>query len=106
MLVYLPARPSEDYRVIIFNDGAWYLSRKGPVRATHVLDVLYSNNEIGPSIAIFVNPGKPNHAVRERITSYDDRAAQRSLEYNLRSPDYGQFVFFKGLPPKVRPTQR
>ena len=93
MWVYLPVCQSESYRVIIFNDGAWYMGRKGPVRATHVLDALHSNGEIEPTIAIFINPGKPDHAVRAPIESYDDHAAQRSLEYDLLSPDYGQFVF-------------
>ncbi|MFT7246365.1 MAG: enterochelin esterase-like enzyme [Candidatus Azotimanducaceae bacterium] len=93
MWVYLPVRQSESYRVIIFSDGAWYMGRNGPVRATHVLDTLHSSGEIEPTIAIFINPGKPDHAVRAPIESYDDHAAQRSLEYDLLSPSYGQFVF-------------
>lgn len=96
--VYQPAVQSDKYRVIIFNDGAWYLGRNGPVRATKVLDVLHDNGEIEPTIAVFINPGKPDHAVRPPIESYDDQSAQRSLEYDLLSPDYGQFVFHEVLP--------
>jgi enterochelin esterase-like enzyme len=98
MWVYVPASQSDAYRVIIFNDGAWYLGRKGPVRATHVLDVLHESGEIEPTIAIFINPGRPDHAVRPPIESYNDQAAQRSLEYDLLSPDYGQFIFYEVLP--------
>ena len=98
MWVYLPAVQSDKYRVIIFNDGAWYLSRNGPVRATKVLDVLHDNGQIEPTVAIFVNPGSPDHAVRPPIESYDDQSAQRSLEYDLLSPSYGQFIFYEVLP--------
>jgi len=96
--VYVPAVQSDVYRVIIFNDGAWYMSRSGPVRATNVLDVLHSNEEISPTMAIFITPGRPDHAVKPPIASYNDLAAQRSLEYDLLSPDYGDFLFREVLP--------
>lgn len=97
MWAYLPAHQARAYRVIVFNDGAWYLSRNGAVRVAQVFDVLHANKEIEPTIAIFVNPGTPDHAVVAPIESYDDRTAQRSLEYDLLSPDYGQFVFSEVL---------
>lgn len=96
--VYLPAAPSLAYRVVIFNDGAWYLGRKGPVRATQVLDALHHHGDIEPTIAIFINPGTPDHAVRGPIESYADDASQRSYEYDRLSPDYGQFVFYEVMP--------
>jgi enterochelin esterase-like enzyme len=98
MWVYLPATKSDAYRVVIFNDGAWYLGRKGPVRATAVLDTLLHQNEIEPTIAIFINPGRPDHHVKPPIASYNDLTAQRSLEYDLLSPNYGEFVFSEVLP--------
>ena len=96
--VYLPAKEADEYRVIIFNDGLWYLGRNGPVRATKVLDVLHEQVEIEPTIAIFINPGRPDHNVRPPIASYDEINAQRSLEYDQLLPDYGQFLFHEVLP--------
>jgi enterochelin esterase-like enzyme len=96
--VCLPAAASDSYRVIVFNDGAWYLGRKGPVRACNVLDVLLANREIMPTIAVFINPGRPDHFVQPPIESYDDLSAQRSYEYDKLSPDYGEFVFHEILP--------
>lgn len=96
--VYLPAVASDSYRVIVFNDGAWYLGRKGPVRVCNVLDVLLANQEILPAIAVFINPGRPDHFVPPPIESYDDLSAQRSYEYDKLSPDYGKFVFREVLP--------
>ncbi|MEM9622788.1 MAG: alpha/beta hydrolase-fold protein [Pseudomonadota bacterium] len=96
--VYQPTRQAEAYRVILFNDGAWYLSRRGPVRATSVLDVLHHNHEIAPTVAVFINPGKPDHHVRGPIESYDDQTAQRSFEYDQMTAQYGQFLFHEVLP--------
>ncbi len=96
--VYLPATKSDRYRVVIFNDGAWYLGRKGPVRATHVLDVLHHQGDIEPTIGVFINPGNPDHKVLGPIDSYDDQSAQRSHEYDRLAPDYGRFVFQEVLP--------
>ncbi len=96
--VYLPAVQCDTYRVIVFNDGAWYMGRNGPVRATNVLDVLHANGEVEPTVAVFVNPGRPEHAVNRPIASYNDIAAQRSVEYDLLSPAYGDFLFGEVLP--------
>lgn len=98
MWVYIPSVVSEHYRVIVFNDGAWYLGRKGPVRATQVLDVLHAQKEIDATIAVFINPARPDHFVAPPIESYDDVNAQRSLEYDKLTPDYGAFVFEEVLP--------
>jgi enterochelin esterase-like enzyme len=97
MWVYLPAVRAQQYRVIFFNDGAFYLGRDGAVRATKVLDVLHDRGEIEPTIGVFINPGIPEHTVRAPIESYNDQAAQRSLEYDQLSPDYGRFLFHEVL---------
>ena len=97
--IYTPAvKSSKPRHVIIFNDGAWHLSRKGSVRATHVLDSLHSQAEIEPTVAIFVTPGIPSHPVKGPIDSYDYPAAQRSLEYDSLTPNYGEFIFRELLP--------
>lgn len=97
--IYVPKQAAKDASVIFFNDGSFYLSRKGPVRATHVLDYLISNKNIRPTIAVFINPGVPDQTVRVKpIDSYGDIEAQRSLEYDRLTPDYGNFLFQEVLP--------
>lgn len=90
--------PSDRPQVLFFNDGAWYLSRSGPVRATNVLDHLFHHGEIPATLAIFVTPGVPDHDVRGPIESYDNTLAQRSLEYDALTPRYGEFLFSELLP--------
>lgn len=101
--------------VMFFNDGAWYLSRQGPVQVTNVLNTMFKLGEIGPTIAIFVTPGIPDHDVTGPIASYDNANAQRSLEYDVPSPRYGEFLFEELLPlaastfsvsPATSPQQR
>lgn len=93
--VYVPPglESGASSRVIFFNDGGWYLARSGPVRATAVLDTLHQKGEIEPTIAIFVMPGMPDGPVEGPIESYDDRSAQRSLEYDALTARYGEFLF-------------
>ncbi|MCB1644443.1 MAG: hypothetical protein KDI36_03275 [Pseudomonadales bacterium] len=89
---------TQPVQIIFFNDGAWYLARSGPVRATQVLDTLWHQGEILPTIAVFVTPGVPGHPVPGPIESYDDVLAQRSLEYDCLKPDYGEFILGELLP--------
>jgi enterochelin esterase family protein len=93
-IYHTPGLQTEDRpSVYFFNDGAWYLSRSGPVRATNVLNHMYHHGEIGPSVAIFMTPGVPDHEVKGPIASYGNTEAQRSLEYDVLSPRYGEFLF-------------
>jgi hypothetical protein len=98
--IYAPAGLARALRprIVFFNDGAWYLSGSGPVRATHVLDTLLHLGEIPHTVAVFIMPGIPDHPVEGPIESYDDRTAQRSLEYDQPTPRYGRFLFEEVLP--------
>lgn len=98
MWAYVPAGDQANPGIMFFNDGAWYLSREGPLRATHVLDSLIDAGEIEPMVAIFVMPGRPDHAVTGPIESYDDMTAQRSLEYDQLTSRYGEFLLDEVLP--------
>ena len=88
----------DDTAVIVFNDGPAYLSRNGPVRAAHVLDVMHQRSEIAPTVAVFISPGRPDARPEAAIDSYDKRQSQRSLEYDSITPDYGTFIFEEVLP--------
>ena len=74
-------------------------SRRGPVRAAQVLDSLQAGGEIEPTIAVFVNPGRPAGA---ESVQRDIAMSQRSFEYDSLTPTYGQFLIEEVLPFVVR----
>lgn len=77
--------------LLVCQDGAGYLAPNGSVRTAQVLDVMHRKGEIGPTIAVFVNPG--------RLTASEDPPAeQRSREYDSMTPDYGRFLIEDLLP--------
>jgi enterochelin esterase-like enzyme len=78
-------------RLIVFNDGAAYLARKGPVRAAQVLDTLHAGGEIAPTVAVFVNPGS-------RRADNEPDWEQRRAEYDPLTTDYGRFLLEDLLP--------
>ena len=81
-------RPAD---LLICQDGAGYLAAKGPVRAAQVLDVLTVKGQIGPTVAVFVDPG--------RLAGSDaPPAEQRSVEYDSMTPDYGRFLLEDLIP--------
>ena len=85
--------------LIVFNDGAGYLNREGPVRAARVLDALLAKGEIAPIVAVFVNPGRL--PIADDASDREKReaaSAQRSLEYDSVTPDFGRFLLDEVLP--------
>jgi enterochelin esterase family protein len=100
LAIYRPAGLNVDApaSLIIFNDGAMYLDPEGPVRAARVLDTLHAKAEIVPTIAIFVNPGRPRDA---RVGS-SEAIVQRSREYDVLTDRYGRFLIDELLPFVVR----
>ena len=81
-------------RLMVFNDGNFYLPREGAVRACSVLDTLHARGEIAPTVAVFVDPGRPVGSER------GDAAAtlQRSVEYDSITDAYGRFITEELLP--------
>ncbi len=94
--VYIPfgfdrAQPA---RLIVFNDGVFYIPRAGAVRAAQVLDSLHASGQIAPTIAVFVDPGRPPGS-----TLGDNAASQqRSFEYDSITDLYGRFLIEELLP--------
>jgi enterochelin esterase-like enzyme len=97
--VYKPPHLEKSHpaNLIVFNDGAGYLNRTGPVRAARVLDSLHAKSEIAPTVAVFVNPGRPRDAT---LDASGGAAAQeqRSREYDAMTPLYGRFILEELLP--------
>ena len=87
---------SDEYKLMVFQDGDGYLNREGPIRATKVLDTLIHNREIGPTIGLFVNPGVPVGA----LAGADDRQilGQRSIEYDTCNGQYARFLVDEVIP--------
>ena len=96
MWIYTPAgleRHRDPPGLIVFNDGAFYLDRNGPARATRVLDNLIAAGELDALVGVFVLPGARQGAKGER-----DRRDQRSVEYDSMTDDYARFLTEEVLP--------
>lgn len=91
---------AEPLNLMVFNDGPGYLARSGPVRATTVLDNLVHAGELGPTLAVFVNPGlPPNIELPEPGQRPDPMAMQqRSVEYDSCDDRYLRFLLDELLP--------
>lgn len=76
--------------LMVFQDGAGYVDRTGPVRVPTVLDTMIALAEIPATVAVFVNPG-----TRTAGSSEDD---QRSIEYDTLTAAYGSFLVDEVLP--------
>jgi enterochelin esterase-like enzyme len=106
VLVYLPpnfdptgAPPS----LLVCNDGGAYADPGGKVRAMTVLDNLLARQKIEPTVAVFVNPGRPiDGPSRKQLApgERDDPRAvqQRSVEYDTVNDRYARFLVDDLLP--------
>jgi enterochelin esterase-like enzyme len=93
VFVHVPAGCDgrEPANLIVFNDGAGYLARQGPVRAGRVLDTLHARGEIAPTVGVFVNPGS-------RREDAEPDWDQRRREYDPLTGDYVRFLLEELLP--------
>lgn len=73
--------------LMVFNDGAGYLNRDGPVRAAAVFDTLIAAGEMPPTIGVFVMPG-----------ALAGTPQQRSIEYDSVTDAYVRFLLEDLLP--------
>lgn len=87
-------------RLLLCNDGGFYRAPGGAVRATSVLDNMVSRGELGPTWAIFVNPGRPlaNASTGYSNDTYDPAMQARRLEYDSLDERYADFLVNELLP--------
>jgi enterochelin esterase family protein len=93
--VYVPAQydVKKPACVMVFQDGAGYVSDKGQFRVPIVFDNLIHKQEMPATIGIFINPGT--------ITAGDaDKKprSNRSFEYDTLSDQYASFLEKEMLP--------
>jgi enterochelin esterase family protein len=84
--------------VIVFQDGAGYLDPAGPVRATAVLESMIGAGELPPTVAVFVNPGRPIGPAGAESPMSLAAQRQRSIEYDSCNDTYVRFLENEVLP--------
>jgi enterochelin esterase family protein len=93
--VYVPAQydPQKPACVMVFQDGKWYVDRKGDFRVPTVFDNLIHKKEMPVTIGIFINPGEfpPGNNDKKPISN-------RSFEYDTLSDQYARFLEKEILP--------
>ena len=77
---YNPAKPAS---LMVFQDGADYLSEEGDLRVPIVFDNLIHKKEMPVTIGVFINPGQPGN---------------RRIEYDTMSDAYARFLLTEILP--------
>ncbi|HYH63862.1 MAG TPA: alpha/beta hydrolase-fold protein [Urbifossiella sp.] len=97
--VYVPAqyRADEPACVMVFQDGAGFVSEKGPFRVPVVFDNLIHRKEMPVTVAVFVNPGV------FPVEGKKEGRKNRSFEYDTLSNQYAGFLE-KELLPEVGKT--
>jgi len=87
------------HNLMVFQDGVGYRAKNGAVRVTQVLDSMRASGELPPTLAIFINPGRPPGT--NPMGSPDgwvEANVQRSFEYDSVTPAYANFVVEDVLP--------
>ena len=94
--------PGDRAALLVCNDGGSYLRPDGPVRAQRVLDNLVAAGKIGPTVGVFVNPGRPldvEPTASQWDMNADPRAShQRSVEYDSLSDRFAGMITDEVLP--------
>lgn len=93
--IYVPAQydGSREAAVMIFEDGAAYVSENGASKAPLVMDELIHRGEMPVTIGIFVNPGEVPAPQESALPRFN-----RSYEYDALNGKQAQFLLEELLP--------
>jgi len=93
--IYVPAqyKPDQPAAVMVFQDGAGYVSEEGHSRAPIVFDNLIHAGEMPVTVGIFINPG-----VMPARHAGEQARYNRSFEYDAVSDRYARFLIDEILP--------
>jgi enterochelin esterase family protein len=92
--VYTPAnhQPNQPCGLMIWQDGTRHADPNGSLRVPVVFDHLIHKGDMPPVIGVFIDPGrKPNQKP-------NDKAANRSFEYDSLGDAYSRFLLTEILP--------
>lgn len=108
--IYVPAQydAATPAALMVFQDGAGYLDRKGDHPALNVIDNLIAQHKIPVMIAVFINPGDVANAPGTPTYNFANAYSQkwsrnlkdsmRSTEYDTVSDRYARFLRDELLP--------
>ena len=93
--VYIPAQydGSKPACVMVYQDGAGYVSETGGSRATIVMDNLIAEGSMPVTIGIFVDPGVTAGLTPDQMARY-----HRSIEYDGLGDRYARFLIEDLIP--------
>jgi sugar lactone lactonase YvrE/enterochelin esterase-like enzyme len=93
--VYVPAqyKPEKPAAVMVFQDGAGYISETGATRGPLVLDNLIHAGAMPVTVGVFIDPG-----VLPALGPNQQARLNRSYEYDSLSDRYARFVLDEILP--------
>lgn len=93
--IYVPAQydGKTPACVMVFQDGQWYVNRKGDFRVPVVFDNLIHKKQMPVTIGIFITPG-----VIPATRKGADPRSNRSFEYDTLSDQYARFLEKEILP--------
>ncbi len=93
--VYVPAQydGSKPACVMVYQDGAGYVSETGGSRATIVMDNLIADGSMPVTVGIFTDPGVTPGVTAEQMARY-----HRSLEYDGLGDRYARFLIEDLIP--------
>ncbi len=94
--VYVPAQydGAKPACVMVFQDGAAYVSETGDFRVPIVFDNLIHKGEMPVTIGIFINPGHKGESPPDKPFA----GSNRSFEYDTLSDQYARFLLEEILP--------
>lgn len=93
--IYVPAQYQKEQpaALMIFQDGEGMRNVKGRWRVPVVFDNLISRGDMPPTIAVFINPGHDKSKPMK-----DNRASNRSFEYDSLGDRYARFLLEEIIP--------
>lgn len=94
--VYIPAQydPAKPAALMVFQDGAAYVSRTGDQRVPVVFDNLIHRGQMPVTVGVFISPG--DRTEESRTNQW--KASNRSLEYDSLGDAYARFLLDEFLP--------
>jgi len=98
--VYIPAQytRTEAARLMIFQDGHYFVALDKDYRVPYVFDNLIYRREMPVTIGVFINPGRTPDQPESTSTNWGDNINNRATEYNELNDRYARMIIYELLP--------